>query len=189
MNKALIEKREESATEEKQLSAHSWLIAPGVWRLKDIFVNVYIIQNREATGWVLVDAGLSTTASKLRKLVTEIFGEGSAPKAIVLTHGHFDHRGSLLELAEEWEVPVYCHHQEKPFLTGQASYPPADPSVGGGVMALLSFAFPKGPINAGDHLIELPEGEKFLNSKIGHGCIHRVILRAILVYLEKKMVY
>ena len=71
--------------------------------------------------------------------------------------GHFDHRGSLLELAEEWNVPVYCHHQERPYLTGKASYPPADPSVGGGVISLLSFTFPKGPINASGHLQELPE--------------------------------
>ncbi|MGZ3952624.1 MAG: MBL fold metallo-hydrolase, partial [Flavisolibacter sp.] len=111
---------------------------------------------REATGWVLVDAGLKTTATKVRSLVAEIFGKGSQPKAIIMTHGHFDHRGSLIELAEEWRVPVYCHHQERPYLTGQASYPPPDPSVGGGMMALLSFVYPKGPINAEMYLRELP---------------------------------
>ena len=83
--------------------------------------------------------------------------DSSLPRAIILTHAHFDHRGSLIELAEEWGVPVYCHHQEKPYLTGKASYPPADPSVGGGVISLLSFTFPKGPIDASNHLRELPE--------------------------------
>jgi glyoxylase-like metal-dependent hydrolase (beta-lactamase superfamily II) len=157
MNRTLVEKRELSATEERRIGSNSWLVAPGVWRLKDIFVNVFIVQNRDATDWVLVDAGLKTTAERLRSLVTELFGRGSRPKAIVLTHAHFDHRGSLIELADSWGVPVYCHHQERPYLTGQASYPPPDPSVGGGMMSTLSFVYPRKPINAEQYLRELPE--------------------------------
>lgn len=158
MNRAIVDRREQSATEERAAGTCNWLVAPGVWRIKDIFVNVYIIQNREGTEWVLVDTGLKSTAAKIRSLATELFGRGSAPKAIIMTHAHFDHRGSLLELAEEWDVPVYCHHMERPYLTGKASYPPPDPSVGGGAMALLSFAYPKGPIHAEAYLRELPEG-------------------------------
>jgi glyoxylase-like metal-dependent hydrolase (beta-lactamase superfamily II) len=155
MNRALVERREQSATEERSVATNSWLVAPGVWRLKDIFVNVYIIQNREGTEWVMVDAGLKSTAAKVRTLVADLFGKGSVPKAIVMTHAHFDHRGSLIELADEWGVPVYCHHQERPYLTSRASYPPPDPSVGGGVMALSSFLYPKDPINAEQYLREL----------------------------------
>jgi len=140
------------------MGKNAWLVAPGVWRLKDIFVNVYFIQDTEGTGWVMVDAGLGTTAGKARQLVAELFGKGSLPRAIIMTHGHFDHRGSLLELAEEWSVPVYCHHKERPYLTGKASYPPPDPSVGGGLMSLMSFAYPKTPINAEQHLRDLPDG-------------------------------
>lgn len=156
MNKAIVDRREQTATEEKSIGTNSWLIAPGVYRLKDIFVNVYLIQDKEATGWVMVDTGLKSTAAKVKSLVAEVFGKGSIPKAIIMTHGHFDHRGSLIELAEEWGVPVYCHHQEWPYLAGQASYPPADPSVGGGMMSLLSFTYPRGPINAQAYLRELP---------------------------------
>lgn len=157
MNRALVDRREESATEERKLDTCIWLVAPGVWRLKDIFVNVYFIQDREATGWVMVDAGLKSTASRVRSFVTDLFGKGNPPRAIIMTHAHFDHRGSLIELAEEWGVPVYCHHQERPYLTGQASYPPPDPSVGGGAMSLLSFVYPKKPINAETYLRELPD--------------------------------
>lgn len=158
MNKTLVEKRKLSATEEKTMGKNTWLVAPGVWRLKDVFVNVYIIEDHEATGFVMVDAGLKSSAPKVRQLISEIYGKSIKPKAIIMTHGHFDHRGSLNELAEEWNVPVYCHHQEKPYLTGVASYPPPDPSVGGGAMALLSFAYPKGPINAEEYLQELQDG-------------------------------
>ena len=157
MNRTLVDRREATATGERNIGSSSWLVAPGVWRLKDIFVNVYFIQDREGTGWIMVDAGLKTTATKVRKLVTLLFGRSSKPRAIIMTHAHFDHRGSLIELAEEWGVPVYCHHRERPYLTGRSSYPPPDPSVGGGAMALLSFVYPKGPINAERHLRELPE--------------------------------
>ncbi|HEU4470011.1 MAG TPA: MBL fold metallo-hydrolase [Flavisolibacter sp.] len=157
MNRTIVDRREQSATEERPVGTNAWLIAPGVWRLKDVFVNVYIIQDRDATGWVMVDAGLKSTAAKVRSLVKELFGKGSTPRAIIMTHAHFDHRGSLIELADEWGVPVYCHHMELPYLTGRASYPPPDPSVGGGAMALMSFVYPSGPINAESYLRELPE--------------------------------
>ena len=158
MNRALADKREKSATEERNLSGNIFAVAPGVWRLKDIFVNVFIIQNREGTGWVLVDTGLKSTGPKIKKMAAEVFGSaGSTPSAIVMTHGHFDHRGSLIDLADEWDVPVYCHHQELPYLTGAAAYPPPDPSVGGGMMATLSFVYPKGPINAEQYVTELPQ--------------------------------
>lgn len=158
MNRAIIDKREVSASQERSIASNIWLVAPGVWRMKEIFVNLYLIQNRDGTDWVLVDTGLKNTASKIKQIATELFGSrGSKPKAIIMTHGHFDHRGSLLELADYWGVPIYCHHMERPYLTDKASYPPPDPSVGGGLMALMSFAYPRKPINVGTYLRELPE--------------------------------
>jgi len=158
MNRTLVDKRELSATEERELYNNVFVVAPGVWRLKDIFVNIFIIQNREGTSWILVDTGLQSSAPKIKAMAQYVFGgRGSTPQAIVMTHGHFDHRGSLLQLADEWGVPAYCHRMERPYLTGRASYPPPDPAVGGGLMALMSFAYPKGPINAEQHLAELPE--------------------------------
>ena len=74
MNRTIVDKREQSSTEERSLGKNSWLVAPGVYRLKDIFVNVYIIQNHDSTEWVLVDTGLKLTVSKIKSLVQEIFG-------------------------------------------------------------------------------------------------------------------
>jgi glyoxylase-like metal-dependent hydrolase (beta-lactamase superfamily II) len=124
--------------------------------MKDIFVNVFIIQNTERTNWVLVDAGLKSSALKIKQMVNYVFG-GGQPSAIILTHGHFDHVGSLRKLADEWNVPVYAHHMELPYLTGKSSYPPPDATVGGGMMATMAFLYPKGPINIEDRIRELPE--------------------------------
>ncbi|MDB5253739.1 MAG: fold metallo-hydrolase [Flaviaesturariibacter sp.] len=158
MNKAMVDRREQTATAERELASNVYLVAPGVYRMKDMLVNVFILQNRDATEWVLVDAGLRTSAPKIREMARSIFGStGSTPRAIIMTHGHFDHRGSLQELAGEWGVPVYCHRLERPYLMGKAAYPPADPAVGGGLLSLLSFTFPNAPIDVSDHLQELPE--------------------------------
>jgi glyoxylase-like metal-dependent hydrolase (beta-lactamase superfamily II) len=155
---AKTNQRENTATEERELYDNAWVVAPGVWRLKDLFVNMFVIQHQETRDWVLVDAGLRTSADKIRKLVTHVIGSAHIrPAAIVMTHAHFDHRGALEELAGEWQVPVYAHHQEQPYLNGTASYPPPDPAVGGGAMAVLSFTYPKYPIDISERLYELPD--------------------------------
>ncbi|MFN7119709.1 MAG: MBL fold metallo-hydrolase [Saprospiraceae bacterium] len=132
-------------------------VAEGVWRLRDIFVNVYIVENAIDNSWVLVDAGLKTTGAKVRRLAAKLFGEDVHPIAIILTHGHFDHVGSLDDLAEEWRVPIYAHYMEKPYLTGASAYPPPDPSVGGGMMSWVSWMYPKGPIDVSPYLALLPQ--------------------------------
>jgi glyoxylase-like metal-dependent hydrolase (beta-lactamase superfamily II) len=131
-------------------------VATGVWGMKHIFVNFYMIQSTENTDWILVDAGLKWSASRIKKMADYLFGENAKPKAIILTHAHFDHVGSLTQLAEEWDVPVYAHYMEIPYLTGKASYPPPDPSVGGGMMAYMSFTYPRTPINIWNRVNVLP---------------------------------
>ncbi|PKV63027.1 MBL fold metallo-hydrolase [Pontibacter ramchanderi] len=135
-------------------SKEAFAVAPGVWGLKTVFVNLYFVASPDGS-WVLVDAGVYGAAPKIRKVVDELFG-GKRPKAILLTHGHFDHIGALKELAREWEVPVYAHPLEMPYLNGKSSYPPPDPSVGGGGMAYMSFLYPKKPIDVSEYLELLP---------------------------------
>ncbi|SFC82252.1 MBL fold metallo-hydrolase [Spirosoma endophyticum] len=121
--------------------------------LKTLFVNVFFIgEPGEGNPWVLVDAGLAGYASDIKKKARELFGEGTKPEAIVLTHGHADHTGSLKTLLEEWDVPVYAHRLELPYLQGKSSYPPPDPAIGGGGMSYMSWVFPIGPSDFGDHV-------------------------------------
>lgn len=132
-------------------------VAPRVWGMKDIFVNVYMIQSNDEKNWALIDTGLKTSHGKIKKMAATLFGEESRPKCIILTHGHFDHTGSVAKLASEWNVPVYAHYLELPYLTGKSHYPPADPTVGGGLMAKLSFVYPDKPINLQGRVYALPE--------------------------------
>lgn len=135
----------------------SFTVAPGVWGRKDAFVNYYIIKDETSGSWALVDAGLRWSAPTIRNMAKELFGESGRPSAIILTHGHFDHIGALHTLTEEWSVPVYAHTLELPYLTGKSSYPPPDPSVGGGMMSLMSFLYPKGPIDITEFVEKLPD--------------------------------
>ncbi|HVM48184.1 MAG TPA: MBL fold metallo-hydrolase [Candidatus Acidoferrum sp.] len=109
--------------------------------------------------WVLIDTGIPATAGTIVRAAAQRFGRGSRPAAILLTHGHFDHVGSVQKLAEMWDAPVYAHPLEHPFLNGTTAYPPADPTVGGGLMATLSPIYPRGPIDISRWLRSLPEDE------------------------------
>ncbi|MNJ46272.1 putative metallo-hydrolase YflN [compost metagenome] len=106
--------------------------------------------------FVLVDAGMPMSANEIISAVEERFGVNRRPKAIILTHGHFDHVGGVIELVKHWGVPVYAHQMEMPFLTGQKSYPEPDPTVEGGMVAKMSPMFPNEPINLGNHVQALP---------------------------------
>jgi glyoxylase-like metal-dependent hydrolase (beta-lactamase superfamily II) len=126
-------------------------VAPGVWGMRIVFVNIYMVQTGDED-WVLIDAGLYGSAAKIKRMAEALFGVDNPPKAIILTHGHFDHVGALKDLLNSWKVQVYAHFLEMPYLTGHSSYPPPDSSVGGGLMSSMSFLFPKKPIQLGGYI-------------------------------------
>jgi glyoxylase-like metal-dependent hydrolase (beta-lactamase superfamily II) len=143
---------------EESLYKKWFAVAPGVWGIHDIFVNMYLLHNPTDNTWVLVDAGLKTSAHKIQQVAQHLFWPQAMPSAIILTHGHFDHTGALPALLRQWqEVPVYAHYLEAPYLTGRSAYPPPDPCAGGGLMTLLSPVFPRHGLNLNGHLLLLPE--------------------------------
>jgi glyoxylase-like metal-dependent hydrolase (beta-lactamase superfamily II) len=126
-------------------------------RLAIVNVIFYGIPGAGDREWVLIDAGMIGTRGLIVRTAEERFGLHSRPAAIVLTHGHFDHVGGLEGMAEQWDVPIYAHPLEFPYLNGQSSYPSPDPSVGGGLMAKLSRFYPRGPIDVSQWLQSLPD--------------------------------
>ncbi len=166
-------------------------VAPDIAYQREAFVNVVYIGTPGAPGWVLVDTGIPGVASRITATAAARFAN-HPPSAIVLTHGHFDHVGTLETLAQRWGVPVYAHALERPYLDGSASYPKPDPGVGGGVMALLSPLYPRSPVNIGRQLHDLPEdggipplpGWRWLHTpghSVGHVSLWREADRGLIV--------
>lgn len=106
--------------------------------------------------WVLIDTGVFGSAQAIKSTAKARFNQTGKPAAIILTHGHFDHVGCVETLAREWNVPVYAHPAEHPYLNGSRSYEAPDPSVGGGLIAAISPLFPTSPVDLTHFLRALP---------------------------------
>jgi hydroxyacylglutathione hydrolase len=66
----------------------------------DYQTNCYIIDKK-----IIIDPGINAT-----KWVNE---NVENPKAILLTHGHFDHIWSVAELQKKYNIPVYIHKNDE----------------------------------------------------------------------------
>jgi glyoxylase-like metal-dependent hydrolase (beta-lactamase superfamily II) len=124
-------------------------IAEGVRGLRIAFVNVFAVTHASGS-WTLIDAGIPFSASAIRSWAERHFN--TPPLGIVLTHGHFDHVSAAADLADHWDVRVYAHVLEAPYLNGQKEYPAPRVGAGGGLMSMLSPMYPRGPIDLGARL-------------------------------------
>lgn len=73
--------------------------------------NCYLIKNEQTKELVIVDP-----ATCPDYMVSHIRHEGYVPKAIFLTHGHFDHVMGIEGWVREFDIPVYLHEDEKAIL-------------------------------------------------------------------------
>lgn len=130
--------------------------------LPDLYVHTIQIANivfyscPGSKDFVLIDAGMPKSAKDIIEVAEKRFGKNAKPKAIILTHGHFDHVGAIIELVKHWQVQVFAHKLELPFLTGLENYPEPDPSVDSGLVAKMSPIFPNEAIDLGESVQELP---------------------------------
>ncbi|KIO62685.1 hypothetical protein B4064_0251 [Caldibacillus thermoamylovorans] len=130
-------------------------VAEGVFSYTIQIVNIAMV--RTSNDFVLIDTGMPESEKKIFEIVEEIFGENAKPEAIILTHGHFDHVGSIEKLLTQWDVPVYAHPLEIPYLTGQKNYPDPDGTVEGGLVAKISPMFPNEEVHLGNHVKPLQD--------------------------------
>jgi glyoxylase-like metal-dependent hydrolase (beta-lactamase superfamily II) len=82
-------------------------VADGIHLISHAHVNCYVIEDDD--GLTLVDAGLPSMWPMLGQLLEERGRRPDQIKALVLTHGHFDHVGFALGARQEWDVPVLVH--------------------------------------------------------------------------------
>ncbi|MFR6010757.1 MAG: MBL fold metallo-hydrolase [Coprococcus sp.] len=76
-----------------------------------VATNCYLIINKENKEALLVDP--ADNALRISNVIVE---NGCTLKAILLTHGHFDHIMALNDLKKRYNVPVYAHEEEEDVL-------------------------------------------------------------------------
>lgn len=130
-------------------------VRPDLYQYTIQIVNI-VLYGQNANEFVLIDAGMPNSAEEIIAVAENRFGANARPKAIILTHGHFDHVGAIIELIKHWNVPVYTHSLELPYVTGEQNYPQPDPTVNGGLIAKMSPIFPHESIQLGSNVSTLP---------------------------------
>lgn len=131
-------------------SGSDGIISDDVYYYTNQIVNIAMI-GKPKQKWFLVDAGMPTCGDEILKVARDRFGS-QKPEFILLTHGHFDHVGGLVELLEAWKIPVYAHPNEFPYLNGSADYPSPDDGVEGGLLAKISSLYPHKATNITEYL-------------------------------------
>ncbi|WP_414660505.1 MBL fold metallo-hydrolase [Horticoccus sp. 23ND18S-11] len=76
----------------------------------------------DADGVVLLDTGLPGDGKRIRRVMARVGVGPRDVRAIVLTHGHLDHAGSLAELKAWTGAPVYGHPLEQCHVDGRFPY-------------------------------------------------------------------
>lgn len=138
-----------------KITTSSKMVLPDIIMLNFTIVKAYMVNLGLLSGWVLIDTGLENSYDYILKTSEEHFGKNSRPIAIILTHGHFDHIGSVKRLQEYWDVKAYAHELELPYLTGQKDYSTVDPGVDEGLIAKMSPFFPHEAINLKNWIFKL----------------------------------
>ncbi|MDO4960359.1 MAG: MBL fold metallo-hydrolase [Eubacteriales bacterium] len=78
-----------------------------------VCTNCFIVYDEEASSCIIVDPG--DEAEKIAEKLGEL---GVTPKAVLLTHGHFDHILGIPGLREIYsELPVYAYEAEEVLLS------------------------------------------------------------------------
>lgn len=70
--------------------------------------NTYLLVGEDQTSCVIVDP-----AGEAKRIVDYLEGKELDLKAVLVTHGHYDHIAGLPELLKSKDVPVYAHKDEQ----------------------------------------------------------------------------
>jgi len=131
-------------------------VAEGVYYFTNQIVNVVMLEEPDGD-WFLIDCGMPMCGEEIIAAAEERFGKDRPPKSIFLSHGHFDHVGGVVTLLSKWDIPVYAHPLEMPFITGKQEYPEPDSSVEGGILAKISSIYPHEATDISGHVAAYPE--------------------------------
>lgn len=80
-----------------QIFAHKLIVGP-------VKTNAYIVTNSLDNTCILIDCG-----GDEELIIDYVYRQGLKPLAILLTHGHFDHCGSSMEVSKYYNIDIYCN--------------------------------------------------------------------------------
>lgn len=83
--------------------------------LGSVSTNCYFLKSADSKEAVIIDP-----ADSPEQIKEYLEKEQLQPKAILLTHGHYDHIMAAKELREQYQIPVYACEKEKPLLNDAA---------------------------------------------------------------------
>jgi glyoxylase-like metal-dependent hydrolase (beta-lactamase superfamily II) len=159
-------------------------VAEQIHLIEHADVNCYIVQDGDRV--MLVDAGLPATWHMIVLALEELGHRPQDLEAVVLTHGHFDHIGTVARLQRDVGVPVfirpddayiaahpYRYRHEKNRLAYPFRYPRSIPVLGRMAMAgALNVKGVRGleplPTGAIDDLPGRPEIVETPGHTVGH---------------------
>ena len=100
------------------------------YALGSLGTNCYLVENEETKELVIIDPAICPDY-----MISYVKRIGYEPKAILLTHGHFDHVMGIEGWTKEFDIPVYIYKDEAAILR--------DPALNLSSMFGTSYAYEK----------------------------------------------
>lgn len=98
------------------------MVTDGVHVVSHAHVNVYLVEDDD--GVTLVDAGLPSMWPMVLRALEQCGRTPKDVRALVLTHGHFDHVGFADRVRRELRVPVFVHTRDERLAAHPYRYTP-----------------------------------------------------------------
>lgn len=76
-----------------------------------VSTNTWFLMNEENKELLIIDP-----ADETERIQVKISQMGGIPRAVLLTHGHFDHMMAAGDLRKTYRIPVYAYESEKALL-------------------------------------------------------------------------
>lgn len=97
-------------------------LAPGVHRIEHAHTNCYLVTDEE--GVTVIDAAFPSTGQAVIDGLAALGRQPTDIKALLLTHGHFDHVGFARGLRESLGVPIWVHPGDRRLAAHPYRYAP-----------------------------------------------------------------